>query len=526
MPLSMQNFSRVDVTGPPKPGEYRQSRRKFIKRALAGAAGALMVSIEKQVAGGREGFNSAELDLNEVSQLVRSKKISPVQLTQDCLSRIERLNGKLNAFITITAESALAEARAAESEIRRGHWKGPLHGIPIALKDIVDTAGLRTTAASELFKDRIPTEDAEVVRRLKAAGAVFLGKLNLHEFAYGGSSVVSYFGPVRNPWDPNHSAGGSSGGSAVAVAAGLCYAAIGTDTGGSIRQPASYCGIVGLKPTYGRVSTCGVIPLSWSLDHVGPLTCTTRDAALVLQAIAGYDRRDLASTDAPVPNYIEKISASTSSLRVGIPRAYFYEELDPEIEAAMEAAFAVLKNITASQRDIPPLATDGSYSSWTDPYGAVFTAEAYAYHKDYIEKSPDLYQPATLKRLRVGSDVTAAKYIKSRREMDHVRRSIVQVFENVDVLITPTVRIPPFTIADLQGDIDSVRKKELAMLHNTRALNLTGLPTISVPCGFTRAGLPVGMQMTGRPNDEATILRLAHAYEQATDWHKRKPSLG
>jgi aspartyl-tRNA(Asn)/glutamyl-tRNA(Gln) amidotransferase subunit A len=521
--LSMQNLSRVEVTKLAKPEESRQSRRKFIKCALAGAAGALMVSIDKHVADADESLT--QLDLSEVSQLVRSKKVSPVQLTKECLNRIQQLNEKLNAFITVTAESALAEARAAESEIQRGQWRGPLHGVPIALKDIVDTAGVRTTAASELFKNRVPAQDAEVVRRLKTAGAVFLGKTNLHEFAYGGSSVVSYFGPVRNPWDPNYSAGGSSGGSAVALAARLCYAAIGTDSGGSIRQPASYCGIVGLKPTYGRVSTFGIIPLSWSLDHVGPMTRKTTDAALVLQAIAGYDRQDPASMDAPVPDWAATISASTSSLRLGIPRAYFWEELDPEIAAAMEAALGVLKKITASQRDIAPLATHGSYSSWTAPYGAVFTAEAYAYHKDYIEKSPQLYQPATLKRLRVGSEVTATRYIWSRREMERVRRSIVQVFESVDVFITPTVRVPPFTIADLQGDLDSVRTKELAMLHNTRALNLTGLPTISVPCGFTRKGLPVGMQITGRPGDEATVLRLAHAYEQATDWHKPEPHL-
>jgi len=485
-----------------------------------------MVNIDKQVAGAGDSLNLTELDLSEASQLVRNKKISPVQLTQERLKQIERLNGKLAVFITVTAESALAQARVAESEIQRGYWRGPLHGIPIALKDLMDTAGVRTTAGSELFKDRIPTEDAEVVRRLKAAGAVILGKLNLHEFAYGGSSVVSYFGPVHNPWDLNYSAGGSSGGSAAAVAARLCYAAIGTDTGGSVRQPASYCGIVGLKPTYGRVSASGVIPLSWSLDHVGPMTRTTRDAALVLQVIAGYDQRDPASIDAPVPDYTATIADSTSSLRLGIPRAFFWEELGPEIAAAMEAALAVLKKMTASQQDIAPLATDGSYSSWTDPYGAVFTAEAYAYHKDYIEKSPQLYQPATLKRLRLGADVSATKYIQSRREMEHLRRSIVHVFENVDVLITPTVRILPFTIQDLQTDLDSVRTKELAMLHNTRPLNFTGLPTISIPCGFTRSGLPVGMQITGRPGEEATVLRLAHAYEQATDWHKREPPLG
>jgi len=478
---------------------------------LAKATRELMMGIDKPMGRADQKSNLTQLDLNDAAELLRSKKVSPIELAEECLSRIDRFNEKLNAFITVTAESGLAEARAAEAEIQRGQWRGPLHGVPIALKDIVDTAGVRTTAASELFKDRIPTVDAEVVRRLKAAGAVFLGKLNLHEFAYGGSSVVSYFGPVRNPWDRNYSAGGSSGGSAVAVAAGLCCAAIGTDTGGSIRQPASYCGIVGLKPTYGRVSTSGVIPLSWSLDHVGPMTRSVKDTALMLQAIAGYNRDDPTTIDTPVPDYTDQISDSTSSLRVGLPRAYFWEQLDPEIELAMEAALVILEKLTGSQQEIGPLANDGSYSSWTEPYGAIFPAEAYTYHKDYIETNPQRYQPATLKRLRVGSEVTAARYIEGRRKMEQIRRSITDIFETVDVVITPTVRVPPFSIADLEVDLDTLRARELAMLHNTRALNLTGLPTISVPCGFTSKGLPIGMQITGRPWDEATILCLAPA---------------
>jgi aspartyl-tRNA(Asn)/glutamyl-tRNA(Gln) amidotransferase subunit A len=261
------------------------------------------------------------------------------------------------------------------------------------------------------------------------------------------------------------------------------------------------------------------------LDHVGPLTRTTMDAALVLQTIAGYDRQDTASIDAPGPDFTEKMSAPTNSLRLGIPRAYFYEELHPEIQAVMEAALFVLKSLTKSQQDIAPLATDATYSSWMDHYPTVLVAEAYAYHKDYIEKSPDLYQTGTLKRLRPGSEIAATKYIKSRREMELVRRSIVEIFENVDLLITPTVRIPPFTIADLQADLDTVRARELAMLHNTRALNFPGLPTISIPCGFTSSRFPVGMQITGRSGDEATVCRLANAYEQATDWHKREPHL-
>src|SRR5881296_3650415 len=276
----------------------------------------------------------ALLSLTELSELIRSRKVSPVEVTRSILDRIEKLNPAYNAYITVTRDVAMKSAQEAESEIQQKKWRGPLHGIPIALKDLFDTAGIKTTAGSAVFKDRVPQQDAEVVRRLKAAGAVLLGKNNMHEFAYGGTSLVSHFGAVHNPWDLSRIAGGSSGGSAAAVAAQLCFGSLGSDTGGSIRQPAGYCGIVGLKPTYGRVSTSGVIPLAWSLDHLGPITRTAMDAALMLQVIAGYDTQDTASVDVPVPNYVATIAAATSSLRLGIPRAYFYEALHPEIQAA------------------------------------------------------------------------------------------------------------------------------------------------------------------------------------------------
>ncbi|GAC1585645.1 MAG: amidase [Sphingomicrobium sp.] len=463
------------------------------------------------------------LNIHAASALVRDKKVSPVELTQVCLDRIARLNPTLNAFITVTADSALAEARQAEAEIQQGRWRGSLHGIPIALKDLIDTAGVRTTAASGLFKDRIPTEDAAVVHRLKAAGAVLLGKLNMHEFAFGASSAVSYFGPVCNPWNVAHSPGGSSGGSAAAVAAHLCYGAIGSDTGGSIREPASYCGIVGLKPTYGRVSTTGVIPLAWSLDHLGPMTRTVQDAALMLQAIAGYDSRDTSSTDTRVPDYSAHISAATSKLRLGIPRAFFYEGLHPEIETAMRAALSVLKTFSGAQVDMPPLATDATYSSVVNPYVAVLNAEAYAYHQEYISRSPELYQAPTIERIRAGATVATPTYIQSRRQLEEVRRSVVHVFQGVDLLITPTVPVPPFEIADLQSNPGTMRAKELLMLRNTRPFDMLALPTISLPCGFTQSGLPIGLQITGPPGDEATVLRLALAYERATEWLKRRP---
>jgi aspartyl-tRNA(Asn)/glutamyl-tRNA(Gln) amidotransferase subunit A len=516
-------FSPQRMVGP---DETLGSRRAFIKTALAGAAGALIAGMSKLGADaytgaqqGRHGPNLSQLGLGEASQLVRSKKVSPVELTRECLSRIEQLNPKLNAFITVTADSALAQARQAEAEIQDDRWKGPLHGIPIALKDLVDTAGVRTTAASGLFKDRVPTQDAEVVRRLKAAGAVLLGTLNLHEFAYGGSSVISYFGPVHNPWDTDYSPGGSSGGSAAAVAANLCYGAIGSDTGGSIRMPAAYCGIVGLKPTYGRVSTRGVIPLAWSLDHLGPMTRTAKDAALILQVIAGYDPEDTSSTDTPVADYAETVEAKTSSLRVGIPRAHFYDRLHPEIQAAIDTALSVLGKLTSSQHEIEIPAPN-------DTAILIQKAEAYAYHRDYVTKSPELYQAETLKRIRAGTEISMAAYIYARRQVDQFRRSVPKVFDSVDLIVTPTTPVPPSMISELLADLDHLRAKELLTTPNTRPFNVLGLPTISVPCGFTRTGLPIGMQIIGPHGREATVLQLAHAYEQATEWHKRKPNLG
>jgi aspartyl-tRNA(Asn)/glutamyl-tRNA(Gln) amidotransferase subunit A len=503
------------------------SRRAFVKTALAGAAAGSFVRVGRTTGqahvppGCRPQIGElTKLTLNEASELVHSEKVSPVELTQACLSRIEQLNPKLNAFITVTAESALAQAREAESDIQRGRWKGPLHGIPIALKDLVDTAGVRTTAASGLFKDRIPSHDAEIVRRLKAGGAVLLGKLNMHEFAYGASSVISYFGAVRNPWDSAYSPGGSSGGSAAAVVAELCYGAIGSDTGGSIRMPAAYCGIVGLKPTYGRVSTRGVIPLAWSLDHIGPMTRTAMDAALMLQVIAGYDPEDTSSTDTPVQDYAAGLEAKNSSLRIGTPRVHFYEGLHPEIQAAIETALSVLGKFTSHPHNNIEIPAPN------DAALLILKVEAYAYHLEYVTKTPELYQPETLKRIHAGAEISATEYIDARRQLDQYRRSISKIFEAVDLVVTPTTPVPPFAISELLADLDHLRAKEVLTSPNTRPFNLLGLPTVSVPCGFTSKGLPIGMQITGPPGGEATVLRLAYAYEQATEWHERKPNLG
>jgi Asp-tRNA(Asn)/Glu-tRNA(Gln) amidotransferase A subunit family amidase len=351
-----------------------------------------------------------------------------------------------------------------------------------------------------------------VVRRLRQAGAVILGKNNLHEFAYGGSSLVSFFGDVHNPRNVEHVAGGSSGGSAAAVGAGLCYAAIGTDTAGSIREPAALCGCVGLKPTYGRVSARGVIPLSWSLDHVGPLAASVGDAAMVLQAIAGYDPLDVGSADVPVGDYVSgRFSAlgdGAKGLRVGIPRAHFYDELDDEVRAAMDRALAVIATLVAEMRDVTiEMPTDR----------VVQSAESYAFHAENVARTPELYQPETLRRILWGANFSAVEYIQRRRELEQERRRAHDFFAGVDLLVTPATPIPAPAIGDLRKDPAALRPAELTLLRNTRPFNVWGLPTISVPCGFTKGGLPIGLQIAGPHWREDLVLRLASAYEQATN---------
>ncbi|MFZ0761708.1 MAG: amidase [Candidatus Sulfotelmatobacter sp.] len=440
---------------------------------------------------------------------LRRREASPVELTRACLDRIEKLNPTLNAFITVTAESALAEARVAESEIARGEWRGPLHGIPVAVKDLIDTADTRTTAASALYQNRVPQEDAEVVRRLRLAGAVIVGKNNLHEFAYGGSSLVSFFGEVHNPWNAAHIAGGSSGGSAAAVAAGLCYATIATDTAGSIREPAALCGCVGIKPTYGRVSARGVIPLAWSLDQVGPLAATVGDAAAVLQAVAGYDALDGCSANVRVGDYVSALREGSEKLRVGIPRAHFYDDLDDEVGAATERALAAIGPLVAEVREVRMnVSTDRT----------VQAAESFAYHAENVARTPELYQGETLRRIRSGEKITAVEYILRRRELDEERRRAQNIFAEVDLLVTPTTPIPAPAIGDLTKNPDALRPAELTLLRNTRPFNVWGLPAASVPCGFTRGGLPIGLQIAGPQWREDLVLRLAYAYESAVDF--------
>jgi len=442
-----------------------------------------------------------EITIAEAADLLHRKQISPVELTTSCLDRIEELNPTVNAFITVMHDSALVQAREAEDEIRAGNWRGPLHGIPIGLKDLIDTAGVKTTCASALFAERVPGEDAEVVHRLKRAGAVLIGKQNMQEFAWGGTSASSYFGAVHNPCDSERIAGGSSGGSAAAVATGMCFGALGTDTGGSVREPAAFCGIVGLKPTYGRVSTRGVFPLSFSLDHVGPLCRNILDTALLLQAIAGYDKLDTTSVDWPVESYTDSLNLR-SKPRIGVVRRPFFDDLDPEIENAINNALKQISYLSSDILEVDLPATPG----------AVQAAEVYAVHSKYFSASPELYGPWMRERMRQAAAVDAATYIQARQELDRVRRSAPEVFVNVDFLVTPTTPVPPITLKEAM-EMSPEPAGEL-WLRNTRPFNAYGFPTISIPCGFTRTGLPIGLQIAGPNFAEASLLSFAYALEQ------------
>ena len=430
------------------------------------------------------------LSLERAAQLIRTRQVSPLELTRACIDRIVQLDEKLHAFIALTAATALQRAREAEREIVAGEYRGPLHGIPVALKDIIDTAGVRTTAASHVYEKRTPTEDADVVRRLKEAGAVLVGKNNLHEFAYGCSSVVTAFGDVHNPWSPAHIAGGSSSGSTVAVTTGMCYAAIGTDTAGSIRLPSAYCGVVGLKPTYGLVSTAGVIPLCWSLDHVGPITRTVCDAAIVLECLTG--------SPYPIGEFDPK------QLRVSVATKFFFDDLEEEVAEITATAIALIESIFGPLREI---------DIEVDEDRTVHKAEAFTYHRPLLETSADLYQPQTLKRIRTGKDVLAADYIDEKYRLFEMRQRCRSLFVQTDIIVTPTSPIQPPTIAKLKADDINMREQELFMLRNTRPFNVLGLPTISIPCGRDRKGLPVGIQFSAAPGEERKLLQFANVCE-------------
>lgn len=464
--------------------------------------------------------NLAYASIAELGPLYKRKAISPVEVTRTVLDRIEAVDKDLNAYITVLRETALQAARRAERAIRAGRSLGPLHGVPISLKDLFATKGIRTTNGSKITANHVPDRDATVAARLAAAGAILIGKANMHEFAFGPTGINPHFGTARNPWDRGRVTGGSSSGSGAAVAAGLCHGSMGTDTGGSVRIPAALCGIVGLKPTYGRVSRAGVTTLSWSLDHPGPMTRTVRDAALMLQAIAGYDPADPASSSARVPNYTRGLAADLKGLRVGIPTDYFRDLVDPEVDAAVQAAAKLLQGLGAKlvEVSLPHFQYGPAISV------VILTAEATAYHQPLLRSRPDDYGADVRERLRLGHFLTATQYLNAQRARAHMLDDVRAAFRTVHAILSPTSPIAAPRLDDLTIRWPTRQEDaRVALPRLTRPWNLTGLPTISVPCGFTAGGLPIGLQIAGKPFDEATVLRVAHAYEQATEWHTRRP---
>jgi len=445
------------------------------------------------------------LTLEDAAALVRDRRVTPAELTEACLARIEALEPRLNAFVTVTADVARTQAREAGDEIAAGRYRGPLHGIPVAVKDLFATRGIRTTAGSRILANWIPDEDATVVRRLREAGAVLLGKLGLHEFAYGVSSVNPHFGDVHNPWDTTKIPGGSSGGSAVAVVAGEAYAALGSDTGGSIRIPASLCGCVGLKPTFGRASLFGAVPLAWSLDHPGPLARTVRDVAVATAATAGYDPRDPISADRPVPDLLAGIDAGPRNLRVGVPTDHVWDECDPAIATAVRAAIEALARAGAEIHEIRWTRA----AEYAKASSAVLGVEARAYHDGAFPGRSAEYGPLIRTRLSSQGDVDAQTYARSMRLLLEARGGAAdRDLDGVDVLAMPTVPSRAWTIEEAK---EIPRPSEWTRI--TRIFDLTGQPAISVPCGIDPDGIPVGLQFAARLWDEAAALRAARAYE-------------
>ena len=447
----------------------------------------------------------------ELGARYRKRDLSPVEVTQALLARIEKLDPILHAFVTLTADSALAEARSAEEALRRGDAR-PLLGIPVAHKDIYLTRGVRTTGGSALLADWIPDEDATCVQRWRAAGTVQLGKLITHEFAFGLQFPGHRFPPAKNPWNLDHIPGGSSSGSGAALAAGLVTGATGSDTGGSIRGPAAFCGIVGLKPTYGRSSRAGVLTLSWTLDHTGPMARTVQDCAFLLQPLAGYDPADPASSRAPVDDYVAPLGRDIRGLKIGVPRAYFLEEVDAEVARAFEEALETLRRLGAEVRDVQIPSLRGAHS-----FLLILMAEAYAYHESDIREHPELYGEVLRERILAGALVTASEYTQAQRIRAEICRETAEVLKTVDVLASPTALKPATPFAQAFDPEFAFPKSNMA------PFNLTGLPTLALPCGFSASGLPVSFQLSGRPFEEATVLRAGHAYEQATTWHTRRP---
>ncbi|MBM11363.1 MAG: Asp-tRNA(Asn)/Glu-tRNA(Gln) amidotransferase GatCAB subunit A [Chloroflexi bacterium] len=462
------------------------------------------------------------MSAGDLSRLVEKKEISPVEIVDAHLSRIDATEPVLNSFITLLADASRTAAQQAEKDIQAGRYKGPLHGIPVALKDLYNTGGVRTTSGSKIFDTFVPSEDCTVAAKFQQAGAVLLGKLNMHPFAYGPTGENADYGHMHNPWDPDRVTGGSSGGSGSATAAGQCTITTGSDTGGSIRIPAALCGIVGLKPTYGLVSRYGLTPLSWSLDHPGPMTRTVEDAAITMNVIAGHDPKDVASANVDIPDYTSALTGDVKGLKIGIVKEYFEAPLDPEVRKAVMDAIGQLESMGAEVREVSfPMYNQSQAIS-----SAVLMSEATAYHRDLLESDDQsIYEPVR-QRLESGLFISAADYLRAQQARTLLDRESRKLLDEVDLLAGPT---EPVTAPEILSSRVMAGEQEIgvvgALTQYTRPYNINGFPAISVPCGFSQSNMPIGLQLAGRPFDELTVLRAAHAYEQATDWHTRRPPL-
>ena len=463
------------------------------------------------------------LTIEDAAAEIESRRLSPVELAEAHLDRIGRTEPALNSFITLMADEAMAQAREAEREIAVGGYRGALHGIPVGLKDLYYTRGVRTTAGSAILRDFVPDYDSAAAERFSAAGAVLMGKLQMHEFALGATSVNPHHGAARNPWDVSRITGGSSGGSASAAASGQCMAALGSDTGGSVRIPAGLCGIVGLKPTFGRVSRHGVHPLAWSLDTVGPMTRSARDSAIVLNAIAGYDPRDPSSANVPSEDFADGIDAGIAGLRIGAPTDFFYDVIDPEVASAICDATGVLESLGATVDKIPLPALNQALGI----SGTLLVTEAAETLFAHLRDRPDDIGEDVRARLYLGAMTPAADYIRAQRARRAYNEQLADAMREYDLLVAPSAATGAPRIDQETVEVGGNTENALSLMSRlTRPFNLTGQPTISVPCGFTSGGLPIGMQLAGRAWEDATVLRAAHAYESATDWSGRRPPVG
>ncbi len=482
-----------------------------------------------------------ELSIKEISELIKKKEVSPVELTKQILNRIERYDGDINSYVTVLSDYAIQKAKKAQDDIASGKYLGPLHGVPIGLKDIFVMKDVRTTAGSKILESFKPLYNATVTQKLLDAGAIIVGKNNMDEFAMGSSNETSYFGVVKNPWDLQRVPGGSSGGSAAAVAASLCYGSVGTDTGGSIRQPASLCGIVGMKPTYGNVSRFGMIAFASSLDQAGPLTKSVYDAAIILNLISGHEPRDSTSVNAPVPDYISNLKNDIKGLKVGIPKEYFIDGIDAEVLKAVQDAIKLITELGAEiiEMSLPhtEYATAAYYiiaPSEASSNLARYDGVKYGYRSQSFDDLLDMYKNTksegfggeVKRRIMIGTYALSAGYYdafynKARKVQTLIRQDFQNAFEKVDVILTPTAAEPAFKLGEKTSDPIKMYLSDIF----TNPTNLAGLPGISLPCGYTNDGLPIGLQFIGKPFDEQNVLNAAYAYESNTDWNKRRPKI-